>query len=412
MGGEELHPDEEGPPGESLLGIGPKRDLPAAEHSRRHDLLPGLDHLLDLLADEGWVEGGGGGVLEALFEEGLDVLGEIDCGFPGPGAGHQDFVAQFDLLLGREFAGAQLEQAVSHRSRHGQHAQIDGHDADPLAQPDLPAGNGLGRDEEELHFLDVAGQRSTGDPERGEPEQGCDGAEGVGDEDLGETLGRAVMLDGAGQDEHQGDEQTQESDDQAVAEGGLDGQQGHREQWPQWFGNQIRDSGQIASLPLRQRNSTDLKNLGHRIGGVAGGNGAEVGVALAFRRHFPESPGRKTNHDALNHLAQQVRFPSGPIGIQDCAADQVEDQEHDSELGQPEPERPDPVECRRRPRETQGEGHQLPVGAAVNLKATGHGGSLFVAFAALAAEQTREGVVGFGEVDGLRRFGDNGCRWG
>ena len=31
---------------------------------------------------------------------------------------------------------------------------------------------------------------------------------------------------------------------------------------------------------------------------------------------------------------------------------------------------------------------------------------------ALAAEQAREGVVGFGEVDGLGRFGGNRCRWG
>ena len=56
---------------------------------------------------------------------------------------------------------------------------VQGQQAQPLAQPDLPAGDGFDGHHLHLAFLDVPGQGAAGEPEGGETEQRGHRAQGV-----------------------------------------------------------------------------------------------------------------------------------------------------------------------------------------------------------------------------------------
>ncbi|MFO1487014.1 MAG: hypothetical protein U1F65_00915 [Verrucomicrobiota bacterium] len=223
--GIELHPDPERLVAEKFRNQ-PEVNLPLALITRRHHLIGRL-HLLDNLPADFREVGAADRVLLETFPQhfvgvALNVL--VRVFFPHRTAGDEHFAPENQLLRRRQFCGAPLEQDVNAQSGQAQQGGVERQDAEPFAQPDLPAGDGFHRHHLHLTFLDVAGQRAAGQPQRGQSQQRRDGGQRVGQENLGEPARRAVILDQHRQRHHRREQQHGHDQKEPEAKGRFPGQ--------------------------------------------------------------------------------------------------------------------------------------------------------------------------------------------
>ena len=123
-----------------------------------------------------------------------------------------------------------MHQDINGHTRHRQKQQIQEHDAGPFTGPDFPARDRFHRHHLHLAFLDVARQRAASEPQRGEPQQRGDGAERVGEQNLRESLRRAVVLDDRREPNDRAEQQDDQYLHQPVAEGGFEREFGDGQQ--------------------------------------------------------------------------------------------------------------------------------------------------------------------------------------
>ena len=179
-------------------------DHPIALVAGRHQLIIRLHPFADLAAHFRHIHffhrAGFQAALQNPVRFQVDIL--FIASLLGGAAGDENFLAQLLLFRGRQFSCAPLQQAENAGAGKRQQYGIQSDDPQPFTEPDLPAGHRFGGDHLNLAFLDVPRQRSAREPERRKSQQAGDGAQGVGQNDLGEALRRAVILDHERQPDH------------------------------------------------------------------------------------------------------------------------------------------------------------------------------------------------------------------
>ena len=186
-------------------------------------------------------------VLELLAELGdREIAGDVAFGLPllvlllhfgrdvrhirrdlGPRDKHlvDEFLSlQFGELA---WAGGPQEQSVHNQPDYTQQQGIEGHDPQPLPQPDLPPWNRLGGDKLNVVVVDITAERIAREPHCGQRQNRATDAQRVGQQHLHVSADGAVSLDGEREDNHSHEQKSQQHDERLHAEGAFHGQSGN-----------------------------------------------------------------------------------------------------------------------------------------------------------------------------------------
>src|SRR5665213_872619 len=230
----ELHAQLERLAVEIFFG-GAQVNLPGAPVARRHQLQLRLHLLADLPFDLVFFRVRQIGHFRALLQALLQNLFRVRFNFRRVGrrlrraARHQNLLAQNFLLRRRQLGRAPLQEAINTATGNRQQHRVQRHDAQPFADPDLPARNRFRSDDLNLAFLDVARQRAARKPQRRKSEQRRDRAQRVGQNDLREPARRAVVLDDQRQADDRQNQKRRDDEEQFEPQRGLPRQPGDGE---------------------------------------------------------------------------------------------------------------------------------------------------------------------------------------